>query len=73
MRQGIEVLVFLTNVDEKDIGTLRPYLDKLPGIQRWNFDLEDCDRILRVESAGPSSEQIILLFTSLGFICRELE
>ncbi len=40
-----------------------------------NFDLEDCDKILRVETNGDGedlSQRVISLLTSKGFLCEEL-
>ncbi|MCE7056424.1 hypothetical protein LZF95_17200 [Algoriphagus sp. AGSA1] len=40
-----------------------------------NFDLEDCDKILRVETNGGCedlSQRVISLLTSKGFFCEEL-
>jgi hypothetical protein len=39
----------------------------------WNFDLEDCDRILRVESASAEATTIINRLENAGFICSELQ
>jgi len=36
-------------------------------------DLEDCDKVLRVEGNIPSSEYMISLLSKLGFRCQELE
>lgn len=36
-------------------------------------DLEDCDKVLRVEGNIPTSEYIINLLSKLGFRCEELE
>lgn len=38
-----------------------------------NFDLEDCDRILRVEGEGVDVERILLLMASYGWECSVLE
>lgn len=38
-----------------------------------NFDLEDCDRILRVEGEGVDAERLILLMASYGLECSVLE
>lgn len=46
--------------------------DKFPGII-INFDLEDCDKILRVEGHHFTSHQIIDLLTSNGYSCAILE
>ena len=66
--------VFKTNVDtdseaEKIIVTL---LQFFPGA-RINFDLQDCDKILRVEGKAFSNEKIIKLLDQNGFYCEVLE
>lgn len=44
---------------------------RFPG-RHFNFDLEDCDRILRVEGHNIDSEQIIKMLNLQGFYCDEL-
>ena len=46
-----KVLVFKTSVYlEKEINKLRPVLNALTvNADIWNFDLEDCDNILRMK------------------------
>ncbi|HET7361822.1 MAG TPA: hypothetical protein VFI78_07810 [Salinimicrobium sp.] len=46
------VLVFKTSVSQtKEIKELQQSLDRLVNSHgKWNFDLEDCDNILRVEN-----------------------
>jgi hypothetical protein len=41
-------------------------------VQRANFDLQDCDRILRVESIVKIDEKVIALLSLHGFTCEEL-
>ena len=52
---------------------LRPHIDKILSKTKWNFDLEDCDKILRIDS----EENIIFKITDLlnkhKFNCEELE
>ncbi len=68
------VNVFKTSVETNlDIEELRPDLDKEESIIRWNFDLEDCDNILRVEGSKNSSKIIRELFKHHNFKCYELE
>ncbi|WP_108423102.1 hypothetical protein [Flagellimonas amoyensis] len=68
------VLVFRTSVLGKGhIRTLRPLLNQL--IDRngyWNFDLEDCDNILRVETQNVQAHTISTLLEKNGFCCEEL-
>lgn len=37
-----------------------------------NFDLEDCDRILRIESASVDQVQIISMMQLHGYLCEVL-
>ena len=48
----MEVLVFSTSVESRDhVDVLAPLLNSVVGDGRWNFALDDCDRILRIVSA----------------------
>ena len=69
----MEILVFKTSVqDPLVVNALKPRLDKLVGQNQWNFDLEDCDKILRIAS-GVEPEAAVQLMKQLGFQCAELE
>ena len=70
----MEILIFKTSVkDKSDISKLKPYIDDLVPDGKWNFDLEDCDNIFRVETGRDIYSSIILLFNGLGYYCEELE
>ena len=70
----MEVLVFKTNVtSKKKVSKVSPLLTSYPGIQQWNFDLDDCDKILRVEGRNFTADGIILLLKETGFACAVLE
>jgi len=66
--------VFKTNVDEachaKNVIAL--LLQHFPGT-RINFDLLDCDKILRVEGENFAVEKVVSLVTENGFNCIVLE
>ncbi|TCD03196.1 hypothetical protein [Pedobacter psychroterrae] len=67
------IMIFKTNVtDTTDVEALKPQLDKCLIGARWNFDLEDCDKILRVDSISQISETVIKLLQENGFCCEEL-
>ena len=69
----MEILVFKTSVhDPMVVDALKPKLDRLAGKNQWNFDLEDCDKILRIAS-GIEPEAAVQLMKQLGFQCAELE
>lgn len=67
------VYVFKTSVKTKrDVKNLKPNLTKLIPLTKWNFDLEDCDKILRIESQKEITTLIIKELQRCGFYCEEL-
>ncbi|WP_339694162.1 hypothetical protein [uncultured Roseivirga sp.] len=65
--------VFKTSViSEKQVRQVEPFLKTLMSNEEWNFDLEDCDKILRVETEKVAPETVITLLKSQGFECSEL-
>jgi hypothetical protein len=70
----MDVLVFTTSVSEPEqVSIVKPLLTAVPDIEEWNFDLEDCDNILRVVSQDLSPRYIESLLHTAGFLCTELE
>ena len=70
----MEVLVFKTSVQSyESVDQLKPLLDALAGKGRWNFALDDCDRILRIVSCSVRPEEAVGLLAGQGFSCRELD
>lgn len=68
------VHVFKTSVEtNEDINKLKSKLDNLSTNLKWNFDLEDCDNILRIEDFNISPITIIDLLVEADFECQELE
>jgi len=66
----MEVFVFKTNIKYKyQIKELKNELDKLG---KWNFDLEDCDKILRIESCYNITFRVIKIFYTNNLQCEEL-
>ncbi len=67
------VFVFKTSVkNQTEIRFLGSYLNTLLREARWNFDLNDCDNILRIESQAEITEATIKLLQTRGFECVEL-
>jgi hypothetical protein len=47
----MEVLVFKTNIRyKKQLNAIQQHISEHPGILKWNIDLKDCDKVLRIES-----------------------
>ncbi|NSL86051.1 hypothetical protein [Chitinophaga solisilvae] len=65
--------VFSTNVIQRsDAARLEALLaEALPGCS-FNFDLEDCDRIFRIQSDRDVTEEVISLFRRHHFTCSVL-
>lgn len=67
----IMIYVFKTSVDSQTkFESASALLDQLLPESQWNFDLEDCDNILRVDSELNVAE---LLQNNTIFDCIELE
>ncbi|KYG82526.1 MULTISPECIES: hypothetical protein [Roseivirga] len=67
------VHVFKTSVvSKKQVQAVGSFLNILLPSEEWNFDLEDCDKILRVETEEVAPETVITILTSQGFYCDEL-
>ena len=68
------VEVFRTNVRQKrQAKKLLGVRSKQFPMLKINFDLEDCDKILRVEGSNVRQEKIARLVTENGYCCDVLE
>ena len=70
----MDVLVFTTSITAPEqIREVNPLLNAVRSIKEWNFDLEDCDNILRVVVNDLSPRYIEGLLQNAGFKCLELD
>ena len=68
------IYVFRTSVqNKKQLNRLKPHIDNLLPHVKWNFDLEDIDKIFRIEHQENLSLEIINFFRIHEFNCEELE
>ena len=68
-----EILVFSTSISNRDdLKLLEKILNPLSEVLAWNVDLEDWEKILRIEVQGISSLKISELLLNKGVIVREL-
>lgn len=49
-----------------------PWIEIVMYSGKWNFDLQDIDKILRIESNIDTTSEIINQLTVLGFLCDVL-
>lgn len=69
----ITILVFRTNIKYlKEVKTLKNDLESIKGITKWSFDLDDCDKVLRVTGISVNAQEIISLLNQNDFTCLEL-
>jgi hypothetical protein len=68
----MEILVFKTNACECQLSEINKYLGNITGIDSWNFDLEDVDRILRVKAVHMHGKEIEQVLQKAGYECVEL-
>ena len=67
------VLIFKTNVDsEEQLQQAGLLLDATVSILKWNIDREDIDKVLRIESTHPHTNDIMKIMADAGFACEEL-
>jgi hypothetical protein len=68
------VYVFRTSVSgSNEVRQLQPELNGILNRNgHWNFDLEDCDNILRVETSVLRARAIASVLHKAGFECEEL-
>lgn len=70
----MDVLVFKTSVQTpQHVRLLKPLLDSTAGKGKWNFALDDCDRILRIVSTHVHPAAAINLLNQQGYECAELK
>ena len=68
------IYVFKTSVmTPKAVKKLTAKLNQFIPNSKWNFDLEDCDKILRIESREVTAKQVIAFLNKYKFECLELE
>lgn len=70
---GEMISIYKTNIENSSqIQLLKKELDTLLGEENWNFDLDDCDRILRVDTQNNISKLVIEKLNTMGFDCEEI-
>lgn len=69
----MQILVFKTDVrSRKRVTALAPHLQNMKGIIKWNVDLQDVDKILRIECASITPDAIEKILQQAGYYCEEL-
>ena len=70
----MEVLIFKTNIRyKKHINAIEPHIANQAGVIKWNVDLKDVDKILRIETLNLHPAKIEGLVKNAGYMCEELK
>ncbi|HZG26230.1 MAG TPA: hypothetical protein VEZ17_16695 [Chitinophagaceae bacterium] len=70
----MQILVFKTNIRyKKHITIVKPHLNRTEGILRWNVDLDDKDKILRIEAGNLHPRVVEAAVQDAGYLCEELK
>ncbi len=68
------VHIFKTNINTiEQIKKADSFLSKNSKIKKWNIDLEDCDKILKIESSQLETYDIIGSLKPFNIYCEVLE
>ncbi|WP_426583544.1 hypothetical protein [Mucilaginibacter sp. R-33] len=71
---NLMVEVFKTNVeDPAQAAKLVGLLQKRITNSSVNFDLEDCDKVLRIEGPDVSPQSVVGILKDYGYKCQPLE
>ena len=68
------IYVFKTSVKtQSQVKKLQPHINSMLPNEKWNFDLHDCDKILRIDSEQNIVCEITGLLNVHNFRCEELD
>lgn len=71
----MKLFIFKTNIETKRMTRLlKPYFNSVTSIVDWHIDVQDVDKVLRIEAKESLTEQdIIHLIQTKGFYCEPLK
>lgn len=70
----MDILIFKTNLHNPAlVNRIQPVIQNLPGIKRWNVDIQDCDNVLRIEAIQLSPRSVEAVLQNAGYYCEELQ
>lgn len=73
MKNFNHILLFKTNcLKKRDKAAVKKLMGQLDGVEDWNIDMEDDDRVLRIISHTLKHQRIINLLNQHGYHCCEL-
>ncbi|MDR2911883.1 MAG: hypothetical protein LBV38_01070 [Alistipes sp.] len=74
MSNSNSILVFRTSINGKmDVKRVASVLNCYPQITHWSVDLEDWEKVLRIECIGISNDELSRVLQNIGIFVKELE
>lgn len=69
----MQILIFRTSISTRtDLKRLRELLSRYPQVEKWNVDLEDWEKILRIECNGLTIGELIVALRTVDIYAAEL-
>jgi len=69
----MQILIFRTSISTRtDLKRLRELLSRYPQVEKWNVDLEDWEKILRIECNGLTTSELIVALRTVDIYAAEL-
>jgi hypothetical protein len=69
----MDILIFKTNLlNPQVVDRIKPHIQNISGIRRWNVDLQDIDKVLRIEAQNVSPRRVEMVLQRAGYYCEEL-
>lgn len=70
----MNIHVFKTNIiNSNHVKLVGSSINAIDGVAKWNVDLHDCDKVLRVEANDLTPEAIATVVQMAGYYCVELD
>ena len=66
------ITIFKTNINEEQESSVRQFLNLFKEIVKVDFDFEDSDNILRIETVEDIAKHVEVVLNSNGYCCTEL-
>ena len=67
------ILIYKTNINTiEQLKTIDSILSSKKEIKKWNIDIDDCDKVLRIESTSVEIETTIAQLKTNNVYCEEL-
>tara|TARA_R110000796_G_scaffold71123_4_gene161310 strand:+ start:3096 stop:3326 length:231 start_codon:yes stop_codon:yes gene_type:complete len=66
------ITIFKTNIIEEEESRVRQFLNLFKEILKVDFDFEDRDNVLRIETVGNITSHVEIVLNSNGYFCKEL-